>query len=105
MSTTNDPNDPRLRNIGPDGMQESYLVLSEEERARGFVRPVRRSYRHVGITNDLARTEALKLAGSRFEQRRFAVFGRDGLPCYHCDTPILKAEMARRIYWCPDCQR
>jgi hypothetical protein len=26
-----------------------YLVLSDEERAKGFVRPVRRSYRHVGI--------------------------------------------------------
>ena len=82
--------------------------LSDTERhalADACLDITRRSYRHVGITNDLARTEALKLAGSRFEQRRFAVFGRDGLPCYHCDTPILKAEMARRIYWCPDCQR
>lgn len=34
--------------IGPDGTQASYLVLSEEERAKGFVRPVRRSYKHVG---------------------------------------------------------
>jgi hypothetical protein len=32
--------------IGPDGMQKSYLVLSEEERAKGFVRPVRRTYVH-----------------------------------------------------------
>lgn len=48
MSTTNDPNDPRLKDVGPDGMQASYLVLSDEERAKGFVRPVRRSYRHVG---------------------------------------------------------
>lgn len=31
-----------------DGMQASYLVLSDEERAKGFVRPVRRSYRHAG---------------------------------------------------------
>lgn len=34
--------------IGPDGMQRDYLVLSDEERAKGFVRPVRRSYVHVG---------------------------------------------------------
>ena len=27
---------------------EVYLVLSEEERAKGFVRPVRRTYVHVG---------------------------------------------------------
>lgn len=33
---------------GPQaGQQEGYVVLSEEERAKGFVRPVRRSYRHL----------------------------------------------------------
>lgn len=47
MSTTDDRNDPGLRNIGQDGMQEKYLVLSDEERAKGFVRPVRRSYKHL----------------------------------------------------------
>jgi hypothetical protein len=31
-----------------DGQHEAYWVLTEEERAKGFVRPVRRSYRHVG---------------------------------------------------------
>lgn len=30
------------------GMQKDYIVLSEEERAKGFVRPVRQSYRHIG---------------------------------------------------------
>jgi hypothetical protein len=34
--------------IGPDGQQKNYVVLTEEERAKGFVRPVRRSYVHVG---------------------------------------------------------
>lgn len=29
------------------GMQETYLVLSEEERAKGFVRPVRHTYVHL----------------------------------------------------------
>lgn len=32
--------------IGPDGMQKNYLVLSQEECAKGFVRPVRRTYVH-----------------------------------------------------------
>jgi hypothetical protein len=36
------------RELRPDGMQKGYVVLSEAERARGFVRPVRRSYSHVG---------------------------------------------------------
>lgn len=43
---TDDREDPGLRQTRPDGQQEKYLVLSEEERARGFVRPVRRSYIH-----------------------------------------------------------
>lgn len=30
------------------GQQKAYVVLSEEERAKGFVRPVRKSYVHVG---------------------------------------------------------
>ncbi len=35
------------RKIDPStGMQKGYVVLSEEERAKGFVEPVRRSYRH-----------------------------------------------------------
>lgn len=46
MSLTTDPTDPRL-NKG-EGQHEVYLVLSEEERAKGFVRPLRRSYVHVG---------------------------------------------------------
>jgi hypothetical protein len=47
LSTTSDPNNPGLRDIGPDGMQRTYLVLSDEERAKGFIRPLRRSYRHL----------------------------------------------------------
>jgi hypothetical protein len=35
------------REINPEtGQQKGYVVLSEAERARGFVRPVRRSYVH-----------------------------------------------------------
>lgn len=35
------------REINPaTGQQKAYVVLSEEERAKGFVRPVRDSYRH-----------------------------------------------------------
>ena len=49
MSTTNDPRDPRLgRGVDhePIDQHDVYLVLSEDERAKGFVRPFRRSYRH-----------------------------------------------------------
>jgi hypothetical protein len=50
MGVTDDRTDPRLgRGVDaePGGMHEVYLVLSDEERAKGFVRPVRRSYVHL----------------------------------------------------------
>lgn len=43
---TDDPNDPRINRHIPGQQNEVYLVLSDEERAKGFVRPVRHSYRH-----------------------------------------------------------
>lgn len=46
MSLTDNPSDPNLRKIRSDGQQESYLVLSDEERAKGFVRPLRTTYVH-----------------------------------------------------------
>lgn len=48
MSLTTDPNDPRLkRGVDSEKVPQNdvYLVLSEE-RAKGFVRPVRRTYVH-----------------------------------------------------------
>jgi len=44
---TDDPNDPALREIQRGGQQKKYLILSDEERAKGFVRPLRRSYTHL----------------------------------------------------------
>jgi hypothetical protein len=56
MSTTSDPRDPRLTHGADDApvpQAEVYLVLSDEDRAKGFVRPVRRTYVHTvcgGVT-------------------------------------------------------
>lgn len=47
MGLTTDRTDECLNVIEPSGMQKCYLVLSEEERAKGFVRPLRRSYTHL----------------------------------------------------------
>jgi hypothetical protein len=49
MSLTTDPNDPRLgRGVDtePIPQHEVYLVLSDEERAKGFIRPLHRVYVH-----------------------------------------------------------
>lgn len=46
MGVTSDRNDPKLHQHDSTGQQVSYLVLSDEERAKGFIRPVRRTYTH-----------------------------------------------------------
>lgn len=65
--TTSDPNDPELtRGVDDKPVEQSkkYLVLSEEERAKGFVRPVRKSYIHKScgtsteMSEDIAETYA-----------------------------------------------
>lgn len=49
---TDNPDDPELTH-GPDTEQVPqapvYLVLPEQDRAKGFVRPLRHSYIHVGV--------------------------------------------------------
>ena len=56
---------PEHRNIEPaTGMQKGYVVLAEEERAKGFARPVRRSYKHLtcGSVTTMAQTIAESFA-------------------------------------------
>ncbi len=51
MALTTDPQDPRLGKGADDKpvpQNEVYLILSDEERAKGFVRPFRNSYIHTG---------------------------------------------------------
>ena len=42
------PEDHSHTQLKVNGQQQDYVVLTSEARAKGFVRPVRRSYRHVG---------------------------------------------------------
>lgn len=56
---------PEHRNINPaTGQQLGYVVLAEEERAKGFVRPVRRSYVHLkcGVVTTAATVLAESIA-------------------------------------------
>tara|TARA_R110002110_G_scaffold205066_7_gene417269 strand:+ start:425571 stop:426401 length:831 start_codon:yes stop_codon:yes gene_type:complete len=82
--------------------------LSRGERgrlARSTLTLSRRSYRTSGVTLAPRLAGALRRNGSSFEQRRFAVFGRPGLPCYRCGDPVHREEQgSRRIYWCHQCQ-
>ncbi len=74
----------------------------------------RRAYETGGMTNPPRRIAALRRAldpdVARHRQRareavRFAVFDRDGQPCYDCGDIVERVEVsARRLYFCPGCQ-
>lgn len=54
------PVTPDHRELKQNGQQKDYVVLSAEERAKGFVRPVRDSYVHLkcGIVTRMSRAIA-----------------------------------------------
>lgn len=87
MSTTSDPSDPKLQPGRPGGDEvggvpkhETYLVISEEERARGFVRPYRDEYRHLvcGKTTTLGKPIAETFAANP------SFYG--STYCVHCEV-------------------
>lgn len=55
-----DPHDADHRELKPNGQQRDYVVLSAAERAKGFIKPVRRSYIHLkcGTLTTMGRTLA-----------------------------------------------
>lgn len=69
--------------IGPDGQQRDYIVLSDAERAKGFVRPVRRSYVHE--TCGGATTMGLEIAETYARQPDY--YGSTF--CVHCGAHFL----------------
>ena len=46
------PEDGSHRELKENGQQKDYVIFSAEERAKGFVRPVRRSYIHLKCGED-----------------------------------------------------
>lgn len=55
----------------PVGMHRDYVVLTDEERKKGYVRPVRNRYRHVGIVGPQHSTRPL----TEEEQERYKNVG------------------------------
>ena len=67
------------RTIDPmTGLQNAYVVLSEDERAKGFVRPVRRTYIHEVC--GMSTTMHIELAETYARQPDFY----SGTFCTHC---------------------
>ena len=77
--TTSDRRDPNIdKPLGPGQQNKAYIVLSDEERSKGFVRPVRREYLHT-----VCRTRTLmdrKIAETYAAQPHY--YGRTW--CCHC---------------------
>lgn len=88
MGLTTDPTDPCIVEIREDGMQECYLVLSQEELDKGFVRPVRRSYVHTKCGT--VTTMATRIAETYARDPKF--YG--GTYCAGCKThfPLVAAD-------------
>lgn len=73
--------------------------------ARETLAIARRSYRSRGVTVPEKVARERRSQGMSFEQYRFQVYGRDGLPCYRCDTTIERlASGSRSVFICPTCQ-
>lgn len=78
MGVTSDPSDPRLtRGVDdmPTDQAETYLVLSDAERARGFVRPVRRSYVHASALGGCGAVTTMGLAIAETYARQPGFYG------------------------------
>jgi len=71
---TTDPTDSRLKETKPDGQQSAYLVLSEEERAKGFVRPYRDTYKHVGKQSQYSLRDMTPEEHERYDQYGYVKF-------------------------------
>jgi hypothetical protein len=78
--TDGSPVTPDHKEIQPSGMQKGYVVLSDAERARGFVQPVRRTYVHQKC--GVATTMGLALAETYARDPKFY----SGTYCCGCGT-------------------
>lgn len=77
--TDGSPVSPDHREIDPaTGMQKGYVVLSADERAKGFVRPVRRTYTHEKCGTDTTMGQALAETYARDPNFYSGTF------CVHC---------------------
>lgn len=90
-----DPNDPRLthgEDKEPVPQAEAYLVLSGEEIAKGFVRPVRKSYWHAKCGTVTTMSSALAETYARSPKFYSATY------CVGCHMHLAVGEQGD-FYW------
>lgn len=79
---TTDRDDPGLHESDATGQNKKYLVLSEAERARGFVRPVRVTYVHTACGTKTTMGLAIAETYARSPSFYGATF------CCHCGVHL-----------------
>jgi hypothetical protein len=96
MGLTTDPEEARNSGIDPTtGMQREYVVLSPEERAKGFVRPLRISYIH--LTCGSVTTMAQPIAETYARDPHYY----DGTFCANCRNHFPVGEEGEFIWAVP----
>lgn len=78
--------------IEPSGMQKDYVVLTAEERAKGFVEPVRRSYIHERCGSKTTMGQALAETYARCPDFYSGTF------CCHCGTHFAVGEEGEFVW-------
>lgn len=100
MGLTTDPSDPRLGHgvdDAPIPQHDTYLILSDEERAKGFVRPFENRYIHA---RDLGGCGTVTKMGDALSE----TYARD--PNFYGSTYCVGCSMHKRVgadgefYWC-----
>ena len=91
--TDGSPVTPDHREIDPaTGMQKGYVVLSEAERAEGFVRPVRNTYVHEKCGTETRMGNALAETYARDPSFYTGTF------CVHCGTHFPVGEKGEFVW-------
>lgn len=91
--------------LPPDARPADLDATQRDALASASLELTRQSYRTRGVTNDLARAQALKRAGVAFGRYRHHVFDRVAEACWTCETPVVRRDVAgRAVFLCPGCQ-
>lgn len=93
VGTTSNPDDSRLTHgfdDEPRPQAEIYLVATEEERAKGFVRPYRDSYKHVNGENPCNGITRMGRAIAETYARNPNFYA--GTYCVHCQMHLPLSE-------------
>lgn len=66
--------DESYKELKENGQQKDYVVLNESERMKGFVRPLRNSYKHLGVKPKGQLRDLTKEEKERYEQFGYVKF-------------------------------